>query len=177
MTTSTAYLKTTDIRTVLCLYAACAESKIITTLFTGVTYVRIMASRTTGITHSSVELYTKCQRCKEVSPIRPVRGRVVLSLSCGHQFSVTVGTPLDKIHSDVERWIEAYLLLKREPKTTASDLMRYLNVKYATAWTIRKKIVDNLEWFDTEIYKVAALRQLPFNRKPRMFTFRIKPKK
>ena len=87
-----------------------------------------------------------CPHCGEAERTSPVKGKshrpgLYYCLSCKKQFTVTVGTLLERSKIPLHKWVLAFHLLSASKKgMSAHQLHRMLGVTYKTAWFMAHRI-------------------------------------
>lgn len=95
----------------------------------------------------------RCPHCGEVGKSVAVGGAkrshrdgLYYCNACGHQYTVTVGTMLDRSKVPPHKWLLAnHLYCVSGGKIPIRDLQRQLGVSYKTAWFMVQKIQEALE--------------------------------
>ena len=85
-----------------------------------------------------------CPHCKHQGRVYDLgRTRVGLKKcrSCGKQFTVRVGTPVEASHLPLHKWLQAIYLLRAGTKPISiQQLQRTLDITYKSAWLTAKRI-------------------------------------
>jgi transposase-like protein len=90
----------------------------------------------------------RCPHCGnfDQTKIKTLRGKSHRSglhscAECGEQFTVTVGTPLQRSKIPLNKWVLAiHLMSESEKGISTRQLQRLLNVAYQSAWSVRYRI-------------------------------------
>lgn len=94
----------------------------------------------------------QCPECGSSKAYWVKRGALFECASCGQQTSPTAGTIFHKTKTSLQKWFLAiYLLSATKKAMSASELARQLGVAYATAWTMRRKIIHAMTWRTGEL--------------------------
>jgi transposase-like protein len=92
-----------------------------------------------------------CPHCGEVEQIHRLEGEthragLLYCRSCRGQFSVTVGTVLERSHVPLHKWVLAtHLLASSKKGMSAHQLHRTLGVTYKTAWFMAHRIREAMK--------------------------------
>ena len=87
-----------------------------------------------------------CPHCGEAERTSPVKGKshrpgLYYCLSCKSQFTVTVGTLLERSKIPLHKWVLAFHLLSASKKgMSAHQLHRMLGITYKSAWFMAHRI-------------------------------------
>ena len=87
-----------------------------------------------------------CPHCGEAERTSPVKGKshrpgLYYCLSCKKQFTVTVGTLLERSKIPLHKWVLAFHLLSASKKgMSAHQLHRMLGITYKSAWFMAHRI-------------------------------------
>ncbi len=83
----------------------------------------------------------KCLRCEGEKVSRIETRKLFECLSCGYQFSVTVGSVFADTHLPLWKWFAAtYLMGESKKGISSNQLKRTLGVSYKTAWYLTHRI-------------------------------------
>jgi transposase-like protein len=94
----------------------------------------------------------RCPTCDGTKAYWVRRGALYECAHCGQQTSPTAGTIFHKTKTSLQKWFLAiYFLSATKKAMSASELARQLRVAYATAWTMRRKIVHAMTRRDGEL--------------------------
>jgi len=92
-----------------------------------------------------------CPHCQETSRIYPstgkgVRAGVYRCNSCDKDFTVTIGTVMERSHVPLNKWLMAIYLFSSSKKGISSkQLQRMLSVTYKTAWFLSHRIREAIK--------------------------------
>lgn len=87
-----------------------------------------------------------CPHCREYERTSPTASKnhrpgLYYCNSCESTFTVTVGTPLERSHVPLHKWLMAFQLIATSKKGISSkQLERMLGVTYKTAWFMSHRI-------------------------------------
>jgi transposase-like protein len=59
---------------------------------------------------------------------------------CGNQTTLTVGTILEKTHTDITTWFAAIFLVVQDKQVSTAQIAKQLEISYQTAWSMVWKI-------------------------------------
>jgi len=94
----------------------------------------------------------RCPVCGNSRAYWVKRGALFECAACGQQTSPTAGTIFHKTKTSLQKWFLAiYLLSATKKAMSASELARQLRVAYATAWTMRRKIIQAMTRHEGEL--------------------------
>ncbi|MEK7389419.1 MAG: transposase [Elusimicrobiota bacterium] len=104
----------------------------------------------------------RCPRCGHRDCAIHAKGRdgrrKLRCSGCGRTFNDLTGTPLARSHLPLTLWAKAARLMACGPQT-CSSLSVKLHVKLATAWRVRKIIMDVLK--DSELRRILVNEDSP----------------
>lgn len=87
----------------------------------------------------------RCPKCGGSKTYWIKRGSLFECAHCGQQTSPTAGTIFHKTKTSLQKWFLAiYVLSATKKAMSASELARQLRIAYATAWTMRRKIIHTM---------------------------------
>lgn len=92
-----------------------------------------------------------CPHCKATERLYPSRGKSVRAgvyhcNNCNHDFTVTVGTIMERTHIPLNKWLVAIYLFSTSKKGISSkQLQRMLGVTYKTAWFLSHRIREAIK--------------------------------
>ena len=92
-----------------------------------------------------------CNKCKGTHFYK-ITTRNLYECKCGHQMSVTSGTIMHRSHTPLRKWFLAIFLVRH--CIPIRCIMQELKVAYQTAWSIKKKINDDLTKKDSIVRKL-----------------------
>jgi transposase-like protein len=103
-----------------------------------------------------------CPHCAHQGgwPIRGARPGLYKcsSYRCQRQFSVTVGTVLERSKIPISKWLRAVCVLCFDTKAVSShELHRTLGVTYKSAWLLRRRIRAALKSSDADAVMLRAV--------------------
>ena len=95
-----------------------------------------------------------CPHCGEYEEIGKMKGKshrpgLYYCRSCKKQFSITVGTLIERSHVPLHKWVMAFHLMAASKKGISShQLHRMLGVTYKTAWFMTHRIREAMREFN-----------------------------
>jgi transposase-like protein len=78
--------------------------------------------------------------------------------ACRQQFTVTVGTVLGRSKIPLHKWLRAVMLLSLAPRVSVTNVRRFLNISYKSAWYMVKRLREVM--FPAGYLHGAASRRL-----------------
>ena len=117
---------------------------------------------------------TRCGAFDRAGRIK-TRPRVLNCLECYGQFTVTLGTQLERSHIPLKTWFLAtYLIMTLPEQIIINDFSKLLGLPYKTTWHLLYRLRIMLKDESTLLYKLIKVLEIPALAEPPMLNVEVK---